>query len=81
MLCVLCRCPDHIVLIGTCHVGEQSERDVTRVINSLKPDAVVVELCRFRSKVFYESTGEVRSRDRFVAKSDSGLMKGGTLHL
>lgn len=39
------------MLVGTCHVSEQSEEDVRRVLRALGPDIVMVELClsRWRS--------------------------------
>lgn len=40
--------PEFIWLIGTSHISSQSAVDVARVVRTVKPDNVVVELCRSR---------------------------------
>ncbi|RZC72803.1 hypothetical protein C5167_048283 [Papaver somniferum] len=40
--------PEEIWLIGTNHISKQSAMDVERVVRAVKPDNVVVELCRSR---------------------------------
>lgn len=40
--------PEAIWLIGTNHISEESVTDVERVVRAVKPDNVVVELCRSR---------------------------------
>ncbi|CAA2974934.1 Hypothetical predicted protein [Olea europaea subsp. europaea] len=40
--------PEAIWLIGTTHISQESASDVLRVIHALRPDNVVVELCRSR---------------------------------
>nr|KYP74916.1 hypothetical protein KK1_007611 [Cajanus cajan] len=40
--------PESIWLLGTTHVSEDSALQVERVVRALKPDNVVVELCRSR---------------------------------
>lgn len=40
--------PDAIWLVGTSHISEQSSLDVERVVRAVKPESVVVELCRSR---------------------------------
>ena len=40
--------PEWIWLVGTNHVSEKSAVDVERVVKSVRPDNVVVELCRSR---------------------------------
>lgn len=40
--------PDAIWLIGTSHISERSAIDVERVVQTVVPDNVVVELCRSR---------------------------------
>lgn len=37
-----------VTLVGTCHVSEQSSRDVIAACNSLRPTCVVLELCEER---------------------------------
>ncbi|XP_076913242.1 uncharacterized protein LOC143576300 [Bidens hawaiensis] len=48
--------PEVIWLLGTNHVSEKSALDVERVVQTLKPDNVVVELCRSRAGIMYAST-------------------------
>jgi len=43
--------PDYIYLVGTCHVGRESAADVKEVIEAVRPQAVVVELCKKRSNI------------------------------
>lgn len=40
--------PEAIWIIGTNHISQESASDVERVIKSVRPDNVVVELCRSR---------------------------------
>nr|GME20373.1 traB domain-containing protein isoform X1 [Ipomoea batatas] len=49
--------PDAIWLIGTTHTSQDSAVDVERVIRAVRPDNVVVELCRSRAGIMY--TGDV----------------------
>ncbi|XP_031381344.1 traB domain-containing protein [Punica granatum] len=59
--------PEAIWLVGTFHISDRSATDVERVIRSVVPDNVVVELCRSRAGIMYSSNGgdasqqEVRS--------------------
>ncbi|KAL3373625.1 hypothetical protein AABB24_005556 [Solanum stoloniferum] len=50
--------PEAIWLIGTNHLSMQSAVDVERVIRTVKPENVVVELCRSRAGIMYTS-GEI----------------------
>ncbi|KAG8381377.1 hypothetical protein BUALT_Bualt06G0115900 [Buddleja alternifolia] len=47
--------PEAIWIIGTTHVSRESAYDVERVINSVRPDNVVVELCRSRQSYFFRA--------------------------
>ncbi|KAL1816399.1 hypothetical protein DCAR_0520791 [Daucus carota subsp. sativus] len=47
--------PEVIWLIGTSHVSSQSAVDVERVVRTVKPDNVVVELCRSRAGIMFTS--------------------------
>lgn len=47
--------PEEIWLVGTSHLSQQSALDVERVIRAVKPDNVVVELCRSRAGIMYTS--------------------------
>lgn len=44
--------PENIWLIGTTHLSQDSAADVERVVRAIKPDNVVVELCRSRQACF-----------------------------
>ncbi|CAL9769900.1 unnamed protein product [Musa acuminata subsp. burmannicoides] len=48
--------PETIWLIGTSHLSEKSASDVERVARAVRPDNVVVELCRSRAGIMYAST-------------------------
>ncbi|KAG2501600.1 hypothetical protein HYH03_000105 [Edaphochlamys debaryana] len=41
--------PRAVLLVGTAHVSRRSQLDVARVIRAVRPDSVVVELCKSRS--------------------------------
>ena len=40
-----------MVVLGTAHVSSKSAQDALRVIQAVKPQNVVVELCRCASKI------------------------------
>lgn len=44
--------PESIWLVGTSHISQESAAHVERVVRTVKPDNVAVELCRSR-KVFF----------------------------
>ncbi|CAI9774109.1 unnamed protein product [Fraxinus pennsylvanica] len=65
-----------IWLIGTTHISKQSASDLLRVIRALRPDNVVVELCRSRAGIMYTSNnGELNQqlRSNMFSLSGSGL--------
>ena len=45
--------PELVLLVGTSHASSSSAAEVTRVIEAVRPDNVVVELCRSRSSMMY----------------------------
>ncbi|XP_059304864.1 uncharacterized protein LOC132056601 isoform X1 [Lycium ferocissimum] len=47
--------PEAIWLIGTSHLSLESALDVERVIRTVRPENVVVELCRSRAGIMYTS--------------------------
>lgn len=49
--------PEVIWLLGTNHVSEKSALDVERVVKVVRPDNVVVELCRSRD--YFQSRNHV----------------------
>ncbi|XP_057527810.1 uncharacterized protein LOC130806665 [Amaranthus tricolor] len=48
--------PDEIWLVGTTHIDQASSLHVDRVVRTLQPDNVVVELCRSRAGIMYTSS-------------------------
>ena len=67
--------PELVLLVGTSHASSSSADEVTRAINVVRPDNVVVELCRSRSSVMYISDASTSSRESPDPMSLSG--KGG----
>ncbi|KAL6131974.1 hypothetical protein ACLB2K_070346 [Fragaria x ananassa] len=47
--------PEAIWLVGTTHISQVSASEVERVVRAVKPDNVVVELCRSRAGIMYAS--------------------------
>ncbi|KAJ6764440.1 PHEROMONE SHUTDOWN PROTEIN [Salix koriyanagi] len=65
--------PEAIWLVGTTHISSQSAAEVERVVRAVKPDNVVVELCRSRAGIMYISDeGEVGQQLRSSMFSLSG---------
>ncbi|KAJ9553205.1 hypothetical protein OSB04_017250 [Centaurea solstitialis] len=56
--------PETIWLLGTNHVSEKSAIDVERVVQAVKPDNVVVELCRSRAGIMYTSSNDTEVEPR-----------------
>lgn len=50
--------PDVVYLIGTAHVSRQSAEEVQRVIQAVRPQNVVVELCSSRTAVMYDDPAD-----------------------
>lgn len=46
--------PEMIFLLGTSHVSTKAAEEVERCIHALKPENVVVELCKSRSHIMYD---------------------------
>lgn len=68
--------PEVIWLLGTNHVSEKSAVDVERVVQLVKPDNVVVELCRSRAGIMYTSSEtevEPRLKSNPFSLSGSGF--------
>ena len=64
-----------IYLIGTAHVSLRSARDVRRVVEAVRPDNVVVELCASRWVVGNVSRKKRRGREGFLTKHKRGFSK------
>lgn len=45
--------PESIWLVGTTHVSKESAMEVERVVRAVRPDNVVVELCRSRQALIF----------------------------
>ncbi|XP_024011462.1 traB domain-containing protein isoform X1 [Eutrema salsugineum] len=59
--------PESIWLVGTSHISPESASDVERVVRTVKPDNVAVELCRSRAGIMYTSS---------VGEDDQNLKSG-----
>ncbi|KAG0575453.1 hypothetical protein KC19_5G004900 [Ceratodon purpureus] len=46
--------PEVVYIVGTAHMSRVSANQVTRVINAVHPDNVVIELCRSRAGIMYD---------------------------
>ncbi|XP_027110394.1 uncharacterized protein [Coffea arabica] len=65
--------PEAIWLFGATHISKESADDVGRVIRAVKPDNVVVELCRSRAGIMYTcSDGKLKKQLRSSMFSLSG---------
>lgn len=63
--------PDLVLLVGTAHLSTRSAEDVRRVVAAVRPENVVVELCRSRSGLLQEGAG--------AAGANSLSLSGGNL--
>ncbi|WZZ32270.1 hypothetical protein YC2023_015671 [Brassica napus] len=59
--------PESIWLVGTSHISQESAANVERVVRTVKPDNVAVELCRSRAGIMYTSD---------VGEEDQNLKSG-----
>ncbi|XP_056853685.1 uncharacterized protein LOC108818987 [Raphanus sativus] len=59
--------PESIWLVGTSHISQESAAHVERVVRTVKPDNVAVELCRSRAGIMYTSS---------VGEEDQNLKSG-----
>jgi pheromone shutdown protein TraB len=50
--------PEEIWVVGTSHLSAQSASDVETVIRAIRPDNVVVELCRSRAGIMYATDNQ-----------------------
>ncbi|XP_057427413.1 uncharacterized protein LOC130720739 isoform X2 [Lotus japonicus] len=50
--------PESIWLVGTTHVSKESAFEVERVVKAVRPDNVVVELCRSRAGIMYATADD-----------------------
>ncbi|CAM6027720.1 unnamed protein product [Sphagnum balticum] len=46
--------PEVVFVVGTAHMSKVSALQVTRVVNAVQPENVVVELCRSRAGIMYD---------------------------
>lgn len=61
--------PEIVFLVGTVHISQGSADAARRVVESVKPDNVVLELCRGRTGVLYS---EAEPADEVVAQEKAG---------
>jgi hypothetical protein len=61
--------PEVILVLGTAHLSDKSARDAKRLVAAVRPQNVVVELCRSRAGIMYEAPGEAgaQSKGQFQA--------------
>ncbi|KAI3458201.1 hypothetical protein Pfo_014864 [Paulownia fortunei] len=65
--------PEAIWIVGTTHISRESASEVERVISTVRPDNVVVELCRSRAGIMYTpDNGEQNQQLRSSMFSLSG---------
>lgn len=48
--------PEEIFILGTCHLSSRSASSAERVVKTIHPDSVILELCRSRVSVLYEES-------------------------
>ncbi|XP_024365398.1 uncharacterized protein [Physcomitrium patens] len=80
--------PEVVYIVGTAHMSKLSANQVTRVINAVQPENVVIELCRSRAGIMYDEaqTSDVKqgsknlmsmSGDNFGSAVGRSLKLGG----
>ena len=69
--------PLKMYVLGTSHVSARSAAEVEAAIDALRPDAVIVELCRSRSGMLYadEAGEDDRAGNAFGLSGDGGLLR------
>ncbi|XP_014252072.1 traB domain-containing protein [Cimex lectularius] len=70
-----------LYLVGTAHFSLESQQDVSRVIQAVKPDIVVVELCKGRANILRmdEKTIEEEVRNLSLEKMINIIKENGVL--
>ena len=72
--------PEEIFVLGTSHMSASSAADVEAAIAALRPDAIVIELCRSRSGLLYADNAAVVAATNDKAMNAFGLSgEGGPL--
>lgn len=73
--------PKEIFVVGTSHYSESSAEDVRKVIETVRPQCVVVELCRSRTGMMFENGTEMgisgESQQDFLKVIARSLRLGG----
>ena len=68
--------PREIFILGTSHLSERSAADVERAIEAIRPDAVVIELCRSRTGLLYtDEAFDDKARNPFGLSGDGGPLQ------
>lgn len=67
--------PEVILILGTAHISAKSAHEADRVVRAVRPQNVVVELCRSRAGIMYEVPGGngAASKGEFQAGGGSFL--------
>jgi len=65
--------PKEIFLVATAHLSKRSCEDVARVVDAVVPQSVVVELCKSRAAVMYDSGAGLPGSDRAKAGNQMGM--------
>ncbi|XP_024527844.1 traB domain-containing protein isoform X1 [Selaginella moellendorffii] len=59
--------PELVILVGTAHVSQVSAQQVERAIKTIRPDNVVVELCKSRIGIMYLDPSMANSTANFLS--------------
>uniref|UniRef100_A0A0E0LXL6 TraB domain-containing protein n=1 Tax=Oryza punctata TaxID=4537 RepID=A0A0E0LXL6_ORYPU len=68
--------PEDVWILGTSHLSEESVADVERVLRAVRPDNVVVELCRSRAGIMYVTTDSSAAGGEPLLKSNMFSLGG-----
>ncbi|KAG2453855.1 hypothetical protein HYH02_002062 [Chlamydomonas schloesseri] len=70
--------PEVVLLVGTAHVSRRSQLDVDRVIRAVRPDSVVVELCKSRSAALAAQPTALLEQQKQEAAAAAGSSGSGS---
>lgn len=59
-------------VIGTAHLSTRSAEDVRRVVAAVRPENVVVELCKGRAAIMYQDQGQGGQQQLTMPGADAG---------
>lgn len=64
-------------MVGTAHLSRRSAKDVDRVMKAVKPENVVVELCRSRAAIMYAEDPPEGEEPSISGRSNLMSLSGG----